>query len=949
MKLFGKLTFSRICCAVTVLLMLYGTAANAIEKPVLPVQYADQVTSLFAQHHWTKGKELLDEGLTKWPNDANLNYLAGKYWFNLKDYDKARYHLVKAVQERYNHVEAKQLLVQLEEITGNYSSAICYTNELLEVNPFSKTLWIRKVDLYKKLGNFEEANSLLKRLNVVYANDAYVSNEYFSVLENVLVQARRNGDVVQQEETLSELVRLNPTDVDYQLQYANVLIRQGRMNDALDNLQGALEANPGNVDIVRKTTGLMMETGNSSGAMAVARLQMNTHPDKPELREWYNTLMLSSAEVEKEADAYVLYGRVYERKKDKDALHYLLQESQRRGYYEDNLMYIEEMRKSKGDSPALVMQEYETLLRMERKERAHSLIMDAVKKFPDSYDINLTACRLKMDDGNAAIRDERYRDAVEPLHFVQRYCVEEDFRASAARRLFVCYKHLNDMENSEMMLRERMYFDPPWLINIERASLYADKGRKDDALDILYSAWKAAPKDSVQQRRTLANAYNEVALPYLRQSKEEGAGPRIVDICDIMLEMDDTDYWALRYAASCAKDPSPYLERGFEVYPSDVYFRAKKAAYMSQVEGRHEEALELLDPLVGEFPGDEMIEGIHADLVLKYSHEQLKNKKSYDEIAPLLDSALVVHPNNKDLRYERGLFYEKQRQWDSAYVYQTAYSPAYLEQPEYKAHMYALLSRTFKNHVEVSLDIMRFADIDQLTGMANVLYSRKIGKDLWSARLGYTGRDVTLDPAKGKDPDAFLGGRGLLFGIGWSRDLNSKWSLAANGSFANQYFPNLAFDVTGTYHFNNEMDGELGAVYRLIEDSNNFLGVTAGVSKMWEHVYAGGKVMGGLMHEKFFINATGRFRFYPYYGGKNFLEFQCGAGTAPELSFLNYYYDPAVYNHLNTFLAVGGHWVLAANLEVSTSLSWNTLYNLADEIVNYRNLFIGNVTFSFAF
>ena len=145
------------------------------------------------------------------------------------------------------------------------------------------------------------------------------------------------------------------------------------------------------------------------------------------------------------------------------------------------------------------------------------------------------------------------------------------------------------------------------------------------------------------------------------------------------------------------------------------------------------------------------------------------------------------------------------------------------------------------------------------------------------------------------------------------------------------------------------MDGELGAVYRLIEDSNNFLGVTAGVSKMWEHVYAGGKVMGGLMHEKFFINATGRFRFYPYYGGKNFLEFQCGAGTAPELSFLNYYYDPAVYNHLNTFLAVGGHWMLAANLEVSTSLSWNTLYNLADEIVNYRNLFIGNVTFSFAF
>lgn len=938
-----------MACVLAVFLMLAGTSyAYKADKLYLPGQYADQVTSLFAQHHWSKGKDLLDEGLTKWPKDPNLNYLAGRYWMNAKDLTKARYHLVKACQERYNHVEAKQLLVQLEEITGNYSSAICYINELLEVNPYSKNLWIKKVDLYKKLGNFEEANELLKRLNIIYANDAFVSGEYYSVLENLLQQARRNGDIVQQEETLKELVRINPTDVDYQIQLANVLIRQGRMNDALDYLSGAIERIPGNVDLIRKTAGLLMETGRNMGALAMARAQMNAHPEKPELRELYNQLMTISAQMEREADSYVLYSKVYDKRHDMESLSFLLKESQRRGYFEDALMYIQEMRKKQGDSPALVMQEYEVLLRMERKERAYNMIQEAAWKFPQSYDINLAACHVKMANAADAMKEERYRDAIEPLSFVQKYCVEPDYKASAARRLFLCYKYLNDMPNAEIMLRERMYFDPPYLINIERASLYADKGRKDDALDILYSAWRATPKDSLQQRRVIAGAYGELAIPYLRQSREEGASPRIIDICDVMLEMDATDYWALRYAAGAAKEPDNYINTGFDAYPSDAFFRTKKAARMSQREGRHLEALELLKPLTEEYPGDEVIAGVYTDISLRYSRELLKNRK-YADVAPILDSALTRNPDNKELRYERGRLFEKERQWDSAYVYQAAYQPSVLEEKEYLARMDALLSRSYKNHVETSFDIMRFADSHQLTGMANIYYSRKWGKNLWTLRVGYTGRDVTLDQSEGTNPDAFLGGRGLLAGLGWSRDLNAKWTVALNGAFANQYFPNVSADATITRHFANELDAELGAVYRLLDEDTNFLGANAGVSRMWEHVFLGGKVTGGLMHEKLFVNASVRFRFYPYYGGRSFLEVQAGGGTAPELSFLNYYYDPVVYDHLNTFLSTGGHWMLASNLEVSVSGSWSTLYNLASDKVNYRNLFIANVSFSFAF
>ena len=248
--------------------VLLGTASMApdgfiLRRRQLPAQYEDQISNLFAQHRWAKGKELLDEAFEFYPEDAGLHYLAGRYWWNGKNYDQARYHLVKACQINYNHVEAKQLLVSVEEITGNYSSAVCYVNELLEVNPYWKGLWLRKVDLYKKMSNFVEANILLKRLAQIYPNDASINGDFVEVLETTYNQARLNGDVNAAEEALREMVRLNPADVDYQLAYANILIRRGRYDEALDNLQAALQASPGNVDLIRKSTDILMENGRN--------------------------------------------------------------------------------------------------------------------------------------------------------------------------------------------------------------------------------------------------------------------------------------------------------------------------------------------------------------------------------------------------------------------------------------------------------------------------------------------------------------------------------------------------------------------------------------------------------------------------------------------------------------------------------------------------------------
>ena len=108
-------------------------------------------------------------------------------------------------------------------------------------------------------------------------------------------------------------------------------------------------------------------------------------------------------------------------------------------------------------------------------------------------------------------------------------------------------------------------------------------------------------------------------------------------------------------------------------------------------------------------------------------------------------------------------------------------------------------------------------------------------------------------------------------------------------------------------------------------------------------MYASAKISTGFLHKILFVNTMGRFRFYPYDGGKSFLEIQAGAGTAPEISFYNYYYTTAAYNKLNSFVSFTAAWSVNYNMTIQFSGTWNTLYD-QQTAIQYRNLLILHVS-----
>lgn len=919
-----------------------SVTAVLLGNRMLPGEYEDQVTALFSQHRWAKGKELLDQALELYPDQPNLQYLCGRYWWNAKNYNKARYHLVKACTLRYNHIEAKTLLVNVEEITGNYSSAICYVNELLEVNPYWKGLWLRKVDLYKKQGNFEEANALLSRLEQIYPNDASISADRYEILESNYQQARRTGDQAAVEQALEQMVKLNPYDPDYQLAYTNILIQNGHLNDALDNLTAALNYNPGNVPLIRKTTDILMETGRNMGALALVRTQMAQHPSA-ELQALYNRLLEVSARMENEADAYHLYTRVYAQNHSMESLQYLLGESMRRGYFEDALLYVEEMRKRQGgDNPRLAMTEYEVLQRMGREDSANQVIERSFSRFPGAYDINLAYCRRQMAQAASLMADGSYGQAVAPLETVRRRCVEEEMRHSAIRRLAQCYRETGDYGKAAACLKERMHFDPAARVSQEYAALLAKENKPLEALEVLSESLEEA-KDSAS-RKLLVAAYEEIAIPYIRTSMEQGAHPRALSVSESLLYWNPSNYWALRYASSAGQDPEPYVDLGIMAYPEDPWFLRRKAMLLSD-RGDHETALASLNGLLKEYPGDGELKKNTAAVFARQG-EHLRKDKKWDAAGAVLDSALVLTPADADLRYARGLVFEKQRQWDSAYVYQSAYKPSVSEQAEFLSRMRALKNRSFHNTVSAGYEWFRRTDGTSLTGIFRASYRHSWAKDAVGGSIGYTGRDASWDSESETYTSA--GGRGLQFRLQYSHTFSPKLSVSAGAGYATAYFSRWTADVNATLHLPKSWELEAGAQYRLLRDQGHLIGGTVTVARSLEHFYLGGKVTLGSMHSRFYANGLLRARFFPHAGGRHFVELQGGGGTAPELEFIDSYYTGGVYNKFNTFVALSGNWLATENLAFSGGLTWNTLYGQYSTL-RYTNMLIIHVQITVSF
>lgn len=938
------------------LLLLFTLFARAEDKFQTPEQYAQIVQKYFTNEEWEEGKDLLEVGLQKFPIASDIQWLMGKYWHHNKNYDKSRYHLIKAVEANYNNVNAKHLLVDVEEITKNYSSAICYVNELLEVNPYWIGLWRRKIQLYRKQGNEIEANRLLKRINQIYPNDTILRKDYIYNIEEEFRQLKKTGNRKEAINQLTELIKISPKNEEYYMDLINLNLQEGNQEAALNWTSSGLSEIPGSTAIIKKRAGILGELSRYPEALVFLQMQIKKN-NSPLLRQLYNEMLLETARAEKQKDPYVLYGMIYESGKNKEALDYLLNTSLSRGYNDDALYYIKEAKKIYGNTnKSLLYKEYQLYRQMNEDDLAYAALNRLYEMYPNDYDIALSMCEQHMKKAERMISLGLYAEALPHALFVTKKNLDNEMNMTAWERTLACYinmKHYNEaLKVLDSLTLNYPEYDGTW----KRTFILDKMGRTEEALNIFQSAIEHSDENN---RIFYSIGYEELAIPYIKKSIEEGATRKAYNLAIQLLELNPSSDLGLRYAINSAgllgqfDKFEEFTKQGISYYPNEPFYQIKQATILDR-EKKHDLSLNLLRPMLDKYSGNKELIGAFSQSS-EFRALELTKAKEPEKALAILDTALVYDSQNKSLKYTKGLAYEVNKQADSAYYYQKFYEPSIMEYKSFERHLTGLRNTMFKNEVALTYLQARYGEEDIITSVATVEYIRKNEKNIYSGRFNYAGRSGSAKDNMDIEEQT-PGGVGIQMQGEWTHKFSKEWSGTINAAYATKYFPIITADVLLKRYLKN--DWELGIhfgyrrpsaydkTYQLDTSATNETTGTQGVwlfdhwkesktnlftagvetSKTIDELLLFSKLDLHLYNSSFYYNAQIGAKYFPIDDGRTNIMATASIGSAPETATLDYAL-PGSFSHTNTMVGLGGQYLLTHNISLGLMGTWNTYYN----------------------
>ncbi|MCH5242300.1 MAG: tetratricopeptide repeat protein [Muribaculaceae bacterium] len=888
--------------------------------------YSSRADELANSNSWEVAKSVIDEGLKYYPDDPELRYQNGRYYYYAQnDLQRSRYNLTRALQESDHHWGARRLLIDVEDDSKHYSSAICYINELLEQQPYDRDLWRRKIGLYRKLDNKVEADAALERLARIYPNDTLVVRD----LKN-LQREDWNNRLLNTNELNERLTKLEgwiidePDNPDYYIQVADIYIRKGEYDNALNTVNRGLANVPRNARLVQKAATLMSEQGLYTRVLTF--LKENRVGGKV-----YENALRDAANDARLRDAYEINGRLYSTTGDKETLAYLLNTSLTRGYYDDAMGYLNEAYKLEGRTSNLLMKEYELQKRMGNDNAARKLLVELFANNPDDEDLRDQYIAMQLQLANIDSEQMDWGGAYDRLTDVVKYLTigSEEWVNIEARRI----------------------------------NFLGRAGRFEEARRL----YGEASTDDPAERQRFAYAYEEFIAARIKSLIEnERYEEALIEGEKLLATIPDSETGirtCINMSQTLRKNELfyKYAEKGYEMFPDQPYFITKEAIALEQ-QKMYADALNLLNPKKQHqlYITSQLI-GPYSGVTENYAVALMRDKKPKVALARL-DSALVYDPDNRELLYLKGLAYEQLKEYKQAYRLQFRnYNPSNAEQGEWYEHMRYLHTKSLSNRFEISYTSSYYdtrseelASIGHMYSVASLSYTHIWKNTTLTLGANYKATDGFEDAGRYKQ-----GGTGLEGIVGLSQYIGRNWTFDISGSYGSKQFNKFGGNLGITKVLPKGWSLGAKASYRLTppmvlyekdkgwttnEKRYNLLMLGPRLSKEWEKVGLHLNVDAiALDLKNYYYNASLKAKFFINEDGVSSISAIAGVGSFPELDF----FDEMVMNgisNMNGMVGVDFNYLLTKNLILGVAGNWNTYYNPdfnSDGIPvdSYRNIY----------
>lgn len=905
------------------------------EKPLS--YYVDNAKRLSKANKESAAFSYLKKGITIYPDDPTLCYLLARYYEKKKDYSRARYYALHCIQNDPIHVDAKKVMLSVETASKHYSNAIAYCNELLEVVPYEKNYWRKKIDLYRKMGNEKMADQLLDRMLKIFPDDKQVQKDALYQKEVAYTNNMKNGSLAEATSQLEALINSNPKNKQYYEDLLNVYKRRGMFDQALSVADAALnQFGRSGSNFLKQKVSILCGQGKYQEALAFLSEGKKTYGSLAS--RLYDQVMKDASEVARLNDPYAMTAKQYGKDHNRDDLNYLLSTAVNKGYYDDAMYYLAEARKRGGLNKNLLAIEYDIELRAGHVSRANAILEQMYKENPNDTDVAETFGRMKLRAANEEFAQGDYRNAIPHLNeAIGMGFMDKDDLRSAHTKILSSYIELKDYDKA------KEYYE-----------------------SLLSSA-------SDEEQKSYASLYEEGMLKRIKGLADEENYLAVANEADNLLKVVPTSKDGLRYALNASdalkhEDAFNELaEKGYALYPDEPFFIVRKAISM-QNNKEYSDAVDFVRDALSVNSTDKSLQNTFMEVCELRALEMIKANMA-DSALILLDEALGYNPKNRSLNYTKGLAYEKLKDMELAYKYQMKYTDVSLaELPEFRQHMRGLAYRGSTDYIDLSYTSISSNSQQEskaktyVSSLATISYTHKDSLNSYTGEVDYKGVESDLEELylDGK------GGAGIQGLIQWDHDFGKGLTGYVNLSLANQFFNKVGFNVSLTKALERDwtISGRLGyrktpdmlkyyyddndILTRITKSEFNLYIFTPGVSKTWQDRFlASGQVDCTLLNSSIYFNVNGKGKIFLNEDGVTALSIQAGVGTFPELTL----FDSAAASHsfsdINTMVGLEGLWLATKNVALGLSGNWYTNYSpkMSNGVasISYRNLYSINL------
>jgi len=893
------------------------------------------------------------------PENYDIRQLLGKCYLELGKYDSARYELKKVTDGYPRNVDARHFLVNVEYQTGRYSSALCYVNELLEIRPYSKTLWLKKISIFNDMGNYVEAKRTVNRLYTIYPNDTAVKRIYNNFYTEEAERSHKQGNYSKSREILDKVLEDNPRDLLSIHKQVNNYLNTGKKNEALGLIDAGLVNFPADPILIDKKVGLLQEMGRYQEALAFTEFTLKKYPSA-KLRGITTDLKLEAARFYNNSDPYILYQKVYETNpSNEEAFTFLLNNAMSKGYYDEANMYLSSALKRNPSDKNLLYKQLSLLDMQGKKVEADRLVEKLVTRFPGDAELQDRYSSILMTQAKGYFQDQMYTQAKQSFEKLVRF---PDYNIPANEYLYSIEVAQHNY-NEALTLINRLIARNPRNddYQFKKAGLLEEMGRYDEAMIITTSLAQKNPTNSKYK-----DAISSQATPYIKQLLENEKYDSAMLVIEKVIERDPYNVQAHNYAINVQAAKKDYLkgieysDRALSYFPDSKDFKLKKAGMLT-AQRDYEKSIPLLGELTEQYPyNDKIKESLAEELFLTgkrfersneidsaigyystalnlvptdtFSLYKLVNlrlgRKEYDSTYNLITAGLNQYPDNNFLYYKMGVLNEEVGQFDSAYHYIKLSEPQFGNSYNFLNYLDYLKSKSYRNQVGV-MYLRAYFDSTQLkSSIATFEYSRLNLRNTYTFRLNYAARPI---------------GTGLQQEFEWFHKINKKLYTQANVAVANRLaFPRFRISGSVFSTLVYEWEAELGLRYVRQQDGQNLTSLVAGVAKSWEDVWI--NFRGFLMTDFGNVYQTLLFQSRYYFNYRNdYLFATASIGTPPEEKALDF--------QVNTFLTyttrmVGGGYQhkIKHRAAILIQGNWFNFRIKEDYYVNQYNLFISLIT-----